>query len=148
MKKYISIVFLLIPLMMHAQEPVTWSYTTTKISDKMVEVRMTAVIQSGWHIYSQAQPDNAIATPTSITLNKNPLLSLEGKVKENGQLVKHVDAALDIEAWQYAGKVEFVQQVKFKAKIKTNLSGTIEYQVCTDEKCLPPTTVRFNVSIQ
>jgi hypothetical protein len=59
-----------------------------------------------------------------------------------------VDAALDIEAWQYAGKVEFVQQVKFKAKTKTNLSGTIEYQVCTDEKCLPPTTVRFNVSIQ
>jgi thiol:disulfide interchange protein DsbD len=131
-----------------SQDPVTWTYSATRVSDKMVEVRLTATVKTGWHIYSQNQPEDAIAVPTTITLNKNPLLSPEGKVKEVGRLDKFKDKTLEIEAWQYAGKVAFVQQVKLKARARTNLSGNIEYQVCTGEKCLPPKTISFSVAIQ
>ncbi|HVZ56809.1 MAG TPA: protein-disulfide reductase DsbD domain-containing protein [Chitinophagaceae bacterium] len=127
--------------------PVSWSFTARKIADKTYEVHLTATIQSGWHLYSQTQPGDAIAIPTGISLNKNPLLTVEGKIREMGKLEKFHDAKLGISANQYSGKVDFVQVVKMKAQAKTNLSGSIEYQTCDDKKCLPPKTVSFSVPI-
>ena len=128
--------------------PVGWAWTAKKISDKKYEVRLTATIQSGWHLYSQSQPDDAIAEPTSVSFNKNPLLSFDGKIKEEGKLEKFHDAKLDISAHQYSTKVEFVQEVKLKASAKTNVTGTVRFQTCNDEKCLPPKTVNFSIPIK
>jgi len=33
--------------------PVTWSFTSKKISDNVYEIQMTATIESGWHLYSR-----------------------------------------------------------------------------------------------
>jgi hypothetical protein len=128
--------------------PVGWAWTAKKISDKKYEVRLTATIQSGWHLYSQSQPDDAIAEPTSVSFNKNPLLSFDGKLKEEGKLEKFHDAKLDISAHQYSTKVEFVQEVKLKAAAKTNVTGTVRFQTCNDEKCLPPKTLNFSIPIK
>lgn len=127
--------------------PITWTYTAKKTSDKTYEIRISATIQSGWHLYSQTQPDDAIAEPTKITFNKNPLLKLDGNIKEDGKLEKFHDAKLDLSANQYSSKVEFVQTVKMKATAKTNVSGTVKFQTCNDEKCLPPKTVNFSIAL-
>ena len=131
-----------------AQNPVSWSFSAKKIDDKTYEVHMTANIQSGWHLYSQNQPDDAIAIPTGFTINNNPLIKLDGKIREMGSLEKFHDKKLDVSANQYSNKVDFVQVVKLKASAKTNLSGSVEFQTCNDEKCLPPRTVNFNVAIK
>jgi len=138
---------LLISLGPKAQSPVSWNYSVKKVADNTFEVKMTATIQSGWHLYSQNQPEDAIALPTEIKFNGNPLLSFKDKVKELGKLEKYEDKTLGVEAWQYSGKVEFVQTVKLKANAKTSITGSIEFQACTDEKCLPPKEVKFNLSI-
>lgn len=127
--------------------PISWTFTAKKLSDKAYELHITASIQNGWHLYSQSQPDDAIAEPTLVSFNKNPLLTLEGKIKEEGKLEKFHDAKLDISANQYSAKVNFVQVVKLKAKAKTKLSGSVRFQTCNDEKCLPPKTVTFNVAL-
>jgi len=127
--------------------PVSWSYSAKKVSDKMYEVRITASMQSGWHMFSQKQPDDAIAEPTKITFTKNPLLKLDGNIKEEGDMEKFHDAKLKMSANQYASKVEFVQMVKMKASAKTNLSGTVRFQTCNDQKCLPPKTINFSVAL-
>ena len=64
--------------------PVKWTFSAKKIADKQFEVEMKAVILPGWHLYSQQQPEDAIAIPTEFVLNQNPLLSLKGKIKEVG----------------------------------------------------------------
>jgi thiol:disulfide interchange protein DsbD len=128
--------------------PVTWSFTAKKIADKTYEVHMKATIQSGWHLYSQVQPEDAIAMPTTFTINSNPLLTVNGKIKETGKVEKFHDARLGISANQYSSTVDFIQSVRLKAKAKTNLSGSVEYQTCDDKKCLPPKTVTFSVTIQ
>jgi len=135
---------------MNAQilNPVSWTFTAKKTADKTYEVHLTANIQSGWHIYSQTQPGDAIAIPTNISINKNPLFTLDGKIKELGKMQKFKDAALGVSANQYSDKVDFVQVVKLKAKAKTNISGSVEFQTCDDKKCLPPKTVNFNVALQ
>ena len=128
--------------------PVSWAFNSKKIGDKTFEVRMTATMQPGWHLYSQVQPEDAIAIPTDIQFNKNPLISLNGSIKEVGKMERFKDDKLGVAANQYAKKVEFVQVVKLKANAKTNLTGTIEYQTCDDEKCLPPKKVNFNLAVQ
>jgi len=149
MKKLSFLVVVLISALgLGAQNPVSWTFSAKKIDDKTYELHMTANIQSGWHLFSQNQPEDAIALPTGFTINNNPLLKLDGKIKEVGSMEKFHDKKLDISANQYSDKVDFVQLVKLKAKAKTNLTGSVEYQTCNDERCLPPKTVNFAVSIK
>jgi thiol:disulfide interchange protein DsbD len=139
--------FFLLFLTASAQNPVSWTFTPRKLSNGNFEIHMTASIQNGWHLYSQTQPDDAIAIPTAFTINNNPLIELVGKIKEEGKLEKFHDKELDLSANQYSGKVNFVQTVKLKGKVKTNFTGSVEYQTCDDKKCLPPKTVNFNVAL-
>jgi len=135
--------------LIHAQlNPISWSFTSKKLDDKTYELHMKAFIQEGWHLFSQNQPEDAIAIPTGFVLNKNPLVSFDGKIKEVGILERFHDKKLDLSANQYSNNVSFVQVVKLKTKVKTNVTGTVEYQTCNDERCLPPRKVNFTIPIQ
>ena len=149
MKKllFLSLSFLLVHFAF-AQSPVSWSFASKKVSDNVYEVRLTATMQPGWHLYSQSQPADAIAIPTSFNFNNNPLLTLDGKTKELGKLEKYKDPALGVTANQYSNKVDFVQLVTVKGKAKTNVTGKLEYQTCDDKKCLPPKTVNFSIALK
>ena len=151
MKKWLlSVVLISGSFFLHAQlsSPVSWSFNSKKLSDKTFEVHLTADIESGWHLYSQDQPSDAIAIPTSVTINNNPLLKLDGKVKEVGKMEKFTDKNLGVSAHQYSNKVDFVQVVKLKSTAKTNVSGSVEFQTCDDKKCLPPRTVNFSIALK
>lgn len=149
MKKALLVVlFFAIGGIAFAQNPVSWSFTSKKVSDKVYEVIAIASIQPGWHLYSQNQPEDAIAQPTSFMFNKNPMLNFEGKVKEVGKLEKYRDEKLDVSANQYSNKVQFVQIVKLKGAAKTAVTGKLEFQTCDDQKCLPPKTVPFTIALK
>jgi thiol:disulfide interchange protein DsbD len=145
-------VFVLIALLtasaLFAQSPVSWTYSSKKIKDNVYEVKLTAAIQPGWHLYAQKQPADAIAQPTSFSFTKNPLLDFDGTVKEVGKLEKFKDEKLDVSAHQYSSKVDFVQMVKVKGGAKTAVTGKLEYQTCDDKKCLPPKTVNFSIALK
>jgi thiol:disulfide interchange protein DsbD len=128
--------------------PVTWSFIATKVSDKTYEIHMKATIQNSWHLYSQKQPDDAIAIPTSFTIRANPLFKLDGKILEVGKMEIMKDKTLGISAHQYSNTVDFVQKIKLKSNVKTNFTGSVEYQTCDDKKCLPSKTVNFNIAIK
>ena len=128
--------------------PVSWTFGSKKISDNVYEVKMTATIQNGWHLYAQTQPKDAIAIPTTFEFTKNPLVQLDGKVKESGKLEKFTDNDLGVSANQYSRQVVFTQRVKLKGKAASNLSGNVTFQTCDDKKCLPPKTVTFNVALK
>ncbi|MGZ3880025.1 MAG: protein-disulfide reductase DsbD domain-containing protein [Flavisolibacter sp.] len=127
--------------------PVSWSFNSKKISENVYEIQMIATIQQGWHVYSQSQPKDAIAQPTTVVFNKNPLVEIDGKLKEAGSLEKFKDKELDISANQYSNKVVFSQRVKLKGKAKTNVTGKLTYQTCNDEKCLPAKTINLSIAL-
>ncbi len=144
-----SIAIFLVTLNAHAQlNPVSWSFSAIKTGDKYYEIHMKATIQQSWHLYSQLQPADAIAIPTTFTILPNPLFKTEGKINEVGKMEKMNDATLGVSAHQYSTTVDFVQRVKLKANVKTNFSGNVEYQTCDDKKCLPPKKINFNVAIK
>jgi thiol:disulfide interchange protein DsbD len=130
-----------------AQNPVTWTFTSKKLTNNTYEIHMTATIEKGWHLYSQTQPEDAIAMPTTLTIAGNPLIEMVGQIKEDGDLQKFHDKELDLSANQYSKTVNFVQTVKLKGKVKTSFNGSVEFQTCDDKKCLPPKTIDFKVAL-
>lgn len=149
MKKWLlALVFTGLASLAQAQlNPITWTFTAKKVSENTYELQMKATIQTNWHLYSQSQPDDAVAMPTTFVLNPNPLFTLDGKIKEVGKMEKYTDKVLKVSANQYSNSVTFTQLIKLKGKAKTSVTGTVEYQTCDDQKCLPPKKVSFKVAL-
>lgn len=126
--------------------PVKWNYEAIKTAEKQYNIVLTADVASPWHIYSQFVKKGPV--PTTIQFNVNPLVQIKGTPKEIGNLEKKFDKNFGAVIGSFGGKVQFVQSVVLKVPSKTRLSGTIEYMVCNEEKCLPPTKLNFEVEIQ
>lgn len=128
------------------KDPVSWTYTAQKKSGNTYDVIITATLPKPWHIYSIKSPKGA-GMPTNILFKKNPLISLLGPIKEKGKLESEYDENFDMTVKYYSNKVEFIQTVVLKGKAKTNISGSIEYMICDDERCLPPATKSFEIKL-
>lgn len=126
-------------------DPVKWTYTAKKVADKTYELHMTAMLDSKWHIYSQDAGEGP--EPTSFNFSANPLVTLDGKVKEDGKLEKIYDPNFKSTLRFYADKVDFVQKVKLKSPVSTVVKGTVLYMVCDDKKCLPPKEIPFSIKL-
>ena len=126
--------------------PVKWAYQAVKTGDKKYNVIITANVDAPWHIYSQFVKKGPV--PTTVQFAKNPLVVLSGSTKEVGNLEKKFDNNFGAVIGSFGGKVQFIQAVTLKVNTKTKLTGTIEYMVCNEERCLPPTKQSFEVDIQ
>jgi thiol:disulfide interchange protein DsbD len=150
MKKLILFPFLILfanLLFAQIQNPVAWTATSKKIGDKTYEVRLTANMQKGWHIYSQTTPEGG-PIPTQITFTKNPLIIIKGKTKEIGRLQQHNEPLFGVDVKQFSDKVDFVQIVNLKANVKTSVDMSVEFMACNDRQCLPPVTKKFTVALK
>jgi len=129
------------------QSPVGWSYEAKKKTADTYEIILTATVDNPWHIYSQNTGKGG-PIPTTIVMKPNPLVTKVGVAKEVGKLEKIFDKTFNTNVLYYADEVKFVQTVKVKAGIKTNVSGTVEYMVCDDSHCLPPVKKSFDLKLQ
>lgn len=149
MKKiFLALFITLVALQGQSQKlaPVKWAYQAVKTGDKKYNVIITANVDAPWHIYSQFVKKGPI--PTTVQFAKNPLVIVNGSTKEVGNLEKKFDNNFGAVIGSFGGKVQFIQAVTLKVNTKTKLTGTIEYMVCNEERCLPPTKQSFEVDIQ
>ena len=129
------------------QQKVSWNFVAKKLTGNSYELKMTATPPTGWHIYSQTTPDGG-PIPTEFKFTNNALVTVPAeRPKEVGKLVKYFDTNFKVDVKYFEGKVDFVKTVTVKGKIKTNISGTVESMICNDRTCMPPTTEKFNISL-
>lgn len=128
------------------KDPVSWTFEAKKKSADSYEVVITANIPKPWHMYSQNMPSGG-PVPTKLVFNPNPLVKPQGKPKEQGKLEKINDKIFGMEVLFFSGKVMYTQIVKVKPGIKTNVAGYVNYMVCDDEQCLPPTKKQFDIKL-
>ncbi len=146
-----KIIFLLICVsfvfnaMSQIKDPVKWTAASRKKTNGY-EVVLTATLPKAWHIYSQNTGEGG-PVATNFKFTKNPLLTFDGNVKEIGNLKENYDKLFDTKVKYYGDKVDFVQTVKVKGNVKTNVNVTVEYMTCNDSQCLPPTKKTFTVSL-
>ena len=149
MKKILlGLMIVLVALQGQSQKlaPVKWAYQAVKTGEKQYNIIITANVDAPWHIYSQFVKKGPV--PTTVQFAKNPLVVLNGSTKEVGKIEKKFDKNFDAVIGSFGGKVQFIQAVTLKVTTKTKLTGTIEYMVCNEERCLPPTKQSFEVDIQ
>ncbi|TDO28643.1 protein-disulfide reductase DsbD domain-containing protein [Sediminibacterium goheungense] len=149
MKKIIyTLLFTIIAGIATAQikDPVSWTFEAKKKSADTYEVVLSATIQGKWHIYSQKTGKGG-PIPTKVSFKANPLLSMSGEVKEIGKIEKVYDEIFQTDVLYLSNKVQYVQTVKLKGKAKTNITGTIDYMVCDDSQCLPPSKKTFDIKL-
>jgi hypothetical protein len=149
MKKFSLLLVILVStftLSAQSSKQVKWAFSSKKIADKTYEVHMTATINGNFHMYAQNVGVEG-PLPTAFVFTKNPLLQLDGKVKEIGKLVKKYESTWSGNVNYYEKSVNFVQKVKVRGSAKTNLAGKVEFMVCDDSRCLPPGEVEFSVNI-
>ena len=133
-------------LKVNGQQPYTWTFTAKKISDQQYEIHCVVNVTSPWHTYSQFTPAGG-PVPTRFQFKKNPLVTLVGKLSEEGRMVVKHENVFGVDVKYFEGQVDFIQKIKCRNKTKTNLSGSVEFMVCNDQECLPPATNNFNVPL-
>ena len=131
---------------MGSAKQVKWSFTSKKIGDKKYEVRMTATINGNYHMYA-INAGVELPAPTKVSFTKNPLLIIQGKTIEQGKKITKFESIWDGKVNYYEKTVTFIQLVNTKTAAKTNLNGKVEFMVCNDEACLPPSEVPFKIAI-
>lgn len=147
MKSFLLSFLLICTIAASAQisNPVKWSYSVVKVNDNTYDVKITAKLDKGWHIYAQEAGEGP--EPTTVTFQSNPMFKTDGPVKEVGKLKKEYDPNFDTELKFYSGEVTFVQRIVLKSKVITVVKGKVNYMVCNDRKCLPPKDEVFSVKV-
>lgn len=148
MKKLLLLLFALplFSLTAQVQDPVHWSAVYKKVSANEGEVVITALIDKGWHTYSQkAVTDGPIPTTFSITLPAG--LNIDGKVQES-PAHEAFEPAFGLTIGSYSDKAEFIQKIKTNGKVGQVIKVSVEYMCCNDMMCLPPKTAEFSVKTQ
>lgn len=142
----LSFIFAFTGLKSQVQNPVTWHATYKSISKTEGEIIISAVIENGWHTYSQ-KDSKAGPIPTSFKFTPSKQYSLVGKTEEGNaheEYVKAFEAKISV----FTGKAEFKQKVKLNGKDIPTVSFKIEYMCCNDVMCLPPKTIDMSVKAQ
>ncbi len=148
MKNTIISLLLLISASMFGQmyNPVKWSTSVEKISDKEYVLKAQAVIQSGWHLYGQYIEEGGPSRTAFIFKNTKKNFELVGKTtEEKGHEV--VDKIFDMKIKYFEDKALFTQKIKFTSAEISNVAGEVEFMVCDDSNCLPPTSEELTFKI-
>ncbi|MEL6134903.1 MAG: protein-disulfide reductase DsbD domain-containing protein, partial [Bacteroidota bacterium] len=135
-----------LPLSAQIEDPVSWSFKTKQLNDTEFELIWEMGVEPGWHVYSQFTGAGG-PVPTSFTFEETLGATIEGKVKEEGNIHKGFDELFQTDVAYFEGDATFRQKVKLTAD-KATFSGYVTFMVCDDEKCLPPKDVDFSFSIE
>jgi len=147
MKKLIILSVFLINAIAFGQihKPVKWSTSVKKISDTDYELIATATIDTGWHLYSQRVPEGG-PIPTTFTFEEgNTYTRFGGVAEEKGHTVQ--DKIFNMKIKYFDTKAVFKQRIKVNGSAKFKVAGFVEFMVCNDTSCLPPTEVELEFDI-
>jgi len=126
---------------LHAQifDPVKWETSVEKITDSEFNLILKANIESNWHLYAQKIPDNG-PIPTTISFEAvGKDVELIGETTE-GEGHEAFDEVFEMDIKYFEGEAVFVQKVRLLNKETSSINGSVEFMVCNDKNCLPPTS--------
>lgn len=126
-------------------EPVKWSTSVEKISDTEFDLISRATIDRGWHLYSQDVPEDG-PIPTTFTYDTGANAELIGNtVEEEGRTVH--DPVFNMRIKFFDNAAEFRQRITLLNKELSIVKGEVEFMVCDDMRCLPPSYIDLDFDL-
>lgn len=151
MRKFLfilSVLFLTLIANSQVFQPVKWATSVEKLSDTEYVLISKATIDAGWHLYSQNVPEDG-PIPTTFTYDDS-----EGNFKISGNTSEQDGYTVDDPVFGmiikfFEKSATFRQKVIVEGDTKT-IKAYVEFMVCDDTRCLPPTEVDliFEISNQ
>ena len=143
------IFFFLIGSIASAQihKPVIWETSVEKINESEFNLVVSATIEAGWHLYSQNVPEGG-PIATSIVLNdESENFQLIGNpIEDKG--IEEFDNVFNMKIKFFEKKASFKQKIRLLTEEKITIEGIVEFMVCDDTFCLPPTEVDLSFEVQ
>jgi len=122
-------------------DPVSFKTGVKELDNNTYELSITAQIEKGWHMYSQKVPANG-PMPTSFKFAKSKNYTPKGSVIEpNGHEID--DPIFNMRIKLFETKAVFTQKIERKNNDVFKVKATIEFMVCNDQSCLPPSERDF-----
>ena len=139
---------LLFSIMAKAQiyNPIKWKPSVEKVSATEYELIIKAIIDNGWHLYSQTVADGG-PIPTHFNFPKSPDFQLIGEMKEEkGKTIQ--DPVFKMPIKFFEKETSFKQRIKVLSSKPFKIKTDVDFMVCNDENCLPPSTeaIEFTVN--
>ncbi len=144
MKRILTLFAVVFATVLFAQpQPVKWS-TSYEVQDPYIKVIVHADIEEGWHLYSQNLEDGG-PIPTSFHLDTSSAFAPLGSWSE-GKPHEEFDLNFDMDLAFFSESADFTILLEPKEADFT-VKGELEFMVCNDEMCLPPSYVDFKIKI-
>jgi len=125
--------------------PVSWSFSSKRISDTEAELLFTATIEDGWHVYSQVVPKGG-PNPTTFNFDKGTGFTITGKVIEPAAHEEN-DPNFNMIVKYFSDRVVFKQKVIVTSNKPVVIKGYLEFMCCNDVTCIPPSEVNFEFTL-
>lgn len=150
MKKILSLLLISFTLItgLKAQiyDPVKWNTSVEKVSDSTYNLVTKATIESGWHLYSQNVPDGGPIPTTFLYKTNEHFELLENTTEPNG--IEVDDPVFEMRIKYFEHEATFKQLIKINNPDLTVINGEVEFMVCDDKNCLPPTIQELEFKIK
>ncbi len=128
------------------EDPIKWTTSVEKISDSEYVLVSVADIEKGWHLYSQNVPNNGpIPTKFFYDISNSNFSLIGSTIEDKGHIID--DPVFRMKIKFFENKAIFKQKVKLESDVNF-IKGSVEFMVCDDAKCLPPSEIEitFNLS--
>jgi len=144
----LTILLLLLAGSINAQvkNPVKWKIEYKESGKNMYEIVFNASIGEGWHLYDLG-PYTDGPNPTVFTFDASPNYKKSGGVKMLIQPKIEFDEMFQMKIGYFLNKAQFAQTFQVLSKDSVTVKGFIEWMVCDNGSCLPPTEYEFAVKL-
>ncbi|HOP42913.1 MAG TPA: protein-disulfide reductase DsbD family protein [Flavobacteriales bacterium] len=128
-----------------AQRPVQWTFSAVG-NEAGALVTARALVDAGWHIYATELPQDGGPLPTIFQVEPEDSVLWNGTVLEPDPEDVY-DPNFGMPVSYHSGEVVFRIPVDHEGGGAFTVAGVVEFMVCNEEMCLPPTTVPFRVAV-
>lgn len=135
----------LIPAAAQIMNPVKWTSEMKMTGDAKGEIVYTAVISSGWHMYSTDVDPSIGPQPLSISYPVLKGAKLDGKLRPDRAPHAEFDDMFEAELRWWTGKITLRQAFTATAP-DFRIEGNISFSACNDQNCIPPSKESFSFS--
>lgn len=127
-------------------EPITWKASVENNSTASATIKLSASIESGWHLYSLDLPEDG-PNATVIDFELPAGVALDGPVVPSRKPVEKYDDMFSLNLSWWESSVSFTQKVRISDEKTHNVVISVSFQGCNDETCIAPKTETFEVSV-
>ncbi|HUA82738.1 MAG TPA: protein-disulfide reductase DsbD domain-containing protein [Bryobacteraceae bacterium] len=136
-------VCLLAPVFGAKLDPVQWNLNSDQAKaapGSSVTLKLTAQLQTGWHLYSLTTPAGG-PIPTTVKLTDNPAIDSFKLYQPKPERKFDPNFNLDTETFENQVVFWITANLKKDAPAgSADLTAEVRYQSCNDKVCLPPKT--------